>query len=109
MHNDSGFPWEDYLGVTKEASQIIKNRAEKGRDKQEGFYDQFPHGSADVSFELKRRVRRILGAEQIGQLSVAREDAIDLLNYAAFYVMLLDREVVGEVEYSSMEERESNP
>ncbi|WP_413935931.1 hypothetical protein [Nitrospira sp. BLG_1] len=96
---DKGFPWEDYLQVTREAIAIIKDRDEKGRNEETSFYAGFPHGSRDVSFELKRRVARILGAERRGMLTVARGDAIDLLNYAAFYVMMLDREMnvpVGE-------------
>lgn len=90
---DKGFPWEDYLQVTREAIAIIKDRDEKGRNEETSFYAGFPHGSRDVSFELKRRVARILGAERRGMLTVARGDAIDLLNYAAFYVMMLDREM----------------
>ena len=86
------FPWEDYLEVTREASAIIKDRDSKGRNANTSFYDGFPHGPQDVSFELKRRVARILGAEKVGDLITARGDAIDLINYAAFYVMMLDRE-----------------
>ena len=87
------FPMGEYVRVLDEAEAIIKDRDAKGRNAETHFYAQFPHGHADISFELKRRVARILGAErQLGKMDVAREDALDLLNYAAFYVMLLDRE-----------------
>lgn len=86
-----GFPWVAYTSVLEEATKIIEDRDAKGRNNVIPFYDGFPHGYADVSFEMSRRVGRILGAEKVKQLDVARADALDLLNYAAFYVMLLDR------------------
>ena len=86
------FPWSDYTDVTKEASEIIRDRDGKGRNDAVGFYEGYPHGHQDVSFELARRVGRVLGAEKAECLMVARADALDLLNYAAFYVMVLDRE-----------------
>jgi hypothetical protein len=96
------FPLEKYASVVNEAYSIVMDRDKKGRNSAVDFYTGFPHGSQDVSFELSRRVARILGAELVersgnnaltptGQ-KVRREDALDLLNYAAFYVMLLDRE-----------------
>jgi len=90
------FPHEDYSRVMTEAVDIVKDRNAKGRNSVISFYAGFPHGSQDVSFELQRRVNRILGNEAVlGKAAVRREDAIDLINYAAFYVMLLDREASG--------------
>lgn len=86
------FPLADYDAVVSEARAIPLDRDAKGRNDETDFYTGFPHGHQDISFELKRRAVRILGAEQRGRLDVAREDALDLLNYAAFYVMVLDRE-----------------
>ena len=89
------FPLDHYNRVVDEARAIIVDRDQRGRNNVVPFYDGFPHGHVDVSFELSRRVGRILGAEKVGKLEVAREDALDLLNYAAFYVMLLDRETTS--------------
>ena len=86
------FPWQHYAQVTNQAAAIIRERDSKGRNAEVGFYDGFPHGHTDISFELWRRVARILGAEKGAHMDVAAADALDLLNYAAFYVMLLDRE-----------------
>ena len=85
------FPTSKYDSVLGEAMKIVANRNQQGRNLAVEFYDGFPHGHADVSFELWRRVARILGAEKAEKLDTARADALDLLNYAAFYVMLLDR------------------
>jgi hypothetical protein len=86
------FPWDDYAKVTNEASEIIADRDGKGRNAARGFYEGFPHGHQDISFELARRVGRILGAELGNKTDVMRADAVDLINYAKFYVMLLDKE-----------------
>ena len=85
------FPWQHYEHISIEAAAIIRERDSRGRNEEVDFYDGFPHGYRDASFELWRRVARILGAEKTSNLDVARADALDLLNYAAFYVMLLDR------------------
>ena len=85
------FPWGHYETISNEAAAIIRERDARGRNIEVGFYEGFPHGYADISFELWRRVARILGAEKVGSLTAARADALDLLNYAAFYVMILDR------------------
>ena len=85
------FPWGHYETISNEAAAIIRERDARGRNTEVGFYEGFPHGYADISFELWRRVARILGAEKVGSLTAARADALDLLNYAAFYVMVLDR------------------
>ena len=84
-----------YRYTLDEARLIVQDRHAKGRNAKTGFYNGFPHGSKDISFELSRRVNRILGAEIVatnGAIASAREDALDLLNYAAFYVMMLDHE-----------------
>ena len=93
------FPHDTYWNVLEEAREIVRDRDAKGRNHAIDFYAGFPHGSRDVSFELSRRVGRILGCEVAGrEREIMRGDAIDLLNYAAFYVMLLDREASGAAE-----------
>lgn len=86
------FPWNDYDTVAASNREIIASRDRIGRNAYADFYDGFPHGAQDVSFELLRRVQRILGAEKTGDLDVAVRDAEDLSNYAIFYVMLCNRE-----------------
>ena len=87
------FPFHTYDQVLIEAKTIVRDRDAKGRNRAVDFFAGFPHGSQDVSFELSRRVGRILGSEAAkGAAEVRRGDALDLLNYAAFYIMLLDRE-----------------
>ena len=89
----TSFPTMDYDTVIHEAYAIISDRSAQGRNGAVGFYEGFPHGHTDISFELWRRVARILGAEKAGKMETARKDAVDLLNYAAFYVMVLDRDI----------------
>lgn len=86
------FPWNDYDMVAASIRDIILSRDRMGRNAHADFYEGFPHGAQDVSFELSRRVQRILGAEKIGAQDVAMRDAEDLANYAIFYVMLCNRE-----------------
>lgn len=95
------FPFDDYVGALEEAVQIVQHRDAAGRNAFMPFYEQFVHGSKDLSFELQRRATRIVGAEKqadAGYMThdeaykVKRADAVDLINYAAFYLMVLDRE-----------------
>lgn len=98
-----GFPKEKYQQTMNEAMSIMQDRDDKGRNDQAGFYEQFPHGSPDLTFECYRRTLRILGAEKKGDLATMRGDAIDLVNYAAFLVMLIDKElstdIISKAEY----------
>lgn len=92
MQLRNGFPLVAYQEILREAESIIDDRTKKGRNAHSDFWAGFPHGPQDVTFELHRRVKRILGAEKIGDLETMRGDAIDLLNYAAFLILWIDRE-----------------
>lgn len=85
------FPFGAYDAVMAEARLIVVDRDNKGRNDIVPFLDSFPHGHQDISFELKRRVDRILGAERRMETEVLLADALDLINYAAFYVMKVRR------------------
>lgn len=91
------FPFAPFDAILAEAKAIVANRDQSGRNDNRSFFDGFPHKDQDVSFELSRRVNRILGAEVrethegIALTAIKRGDALDLLAYAAFYIMLLDR------------------
>lgn len=85
------FPTDDYQKTIQEAMAIMADRDAKGRNDALDFYQQFPHGYQDLTFECHRRTIRILGAEKKGDLATMRGDAIDLVNYAAFLVMLIDQ------------------
>ena len=83
------FPLKDYDEALAELRAIVADRNGKGRNETNDFYSQFPHGNQDLTFELKRRVERILGAEKIGDLQTVYGDTLDLANYAIFSLMLL--------------------
>lgn len=100
------FPFEQYGLVLHEAEQLVYDRDQRGRNLRVPFYDGFPHGVTDVTFELHRRVARVLGAEDKirnghdgafndpnarEDVRTMRGDLMDLVNYAAFAVMLLDK------------------
>jgi len=96
------FPFREYGDVVREARKIILDRDSKGRNAYATFYDGFPHGLSDATFETHRRVTRVLGLER--QLAngiedkkplqeTMRQDLIDLINYSVFAVLLLDKEV----------------
>ena len=70
---------------------VVADRDAKGRNETNDFYAQFPHGTQDLTFELHRRVQRILGAEKLGNSQVVYEDTLDLANYAIFLMMHLNR------------------
>lgn len=94
------FPFSEYGDVLREMRGVIIDRDAKGRNAHTSFYDGFPHGLQDVTFELRRRVGRVLGAERMAAHSpftptgveVMRGDLIDLANYAVFAVLMLDHE-----------------
>ena len=89
---ESRFPIATYDRALREARNIVVQRDSVGRNNAQPFWDQFPHGTNDLTFELYRRILRILGAERAKNRVVMRADAIDMLNYAAFLVMTLDRQ-----------------
>lgn len=86
-----GFPIHAYDQAIAELRATVADRDTKGRNETNDFYSQFPHGNQDLTFELKRRVERILGAEKIGDLDTVYGDTLDLANYAIFSLMLLRR------------------
>lgn len=99
--SSEGFPFTAYEHVLEDAIKVVQDRDAAGRNAFMPFYEQFVHGSKDVSFELHRRATRIVGAERqvdAGYMTadeayrLKRGDAVDMLNYAAFYLMVLDRE-----------------
>jgi hypothetical protein len=96
-----GFPKEDYEKAIAELRSTVLDRDAKGRNETNDFYSQFPHGNQDLTFELKRRVERILGAEQIGDLATVYGDTLDLANYAIFSMMMLKREMAKTSSTSS--------
>ncbi len=85
------FPIADYDDAMATLRSTVADRDAKGRNKTNDFYQQFPHGNSDLTFELFRRVQRILGAEAIGDLDTVYGDTLDLANYAIFSMMLLKR------------------
>ena len=78
--------------VLADCRAIVRDRDQAGRNAAVPFWEGFPHGHSDISFELWRRVARIQGAEQRQRPDVALGDAHDLVNYAAFYLLCLDHE-----------------
>ena len=85
------FPIDDYTNAIAELRATVTDRDAKGRNQTNDFYSQFPHGSQDLTFELHRRVQRILGAEAIGDTNTVYGDTLDLANYALFLMMTLKR------------------
>jgi len=95
------FPFREYGDVVREARHIVLDRDAKGRNAYAMFYDGFPHGLSDATFETHRRVTRVLGLEKqlangIEDKQTLREtmrgDLVDLINYAVFAVLLLDKQ-----------------
>ena len=84
-----GFPVQHYEKAIAELQATVLDRDAKGRNETNDFYSQFPHGVSDLTFELYRRVQRILGAEKLGDMETVYGDTLDLANYAVFLMMLL--------------------
>jgi hypothetical protein len=102
---ETRFPFTAYQAVIREAHQIVLDRDGKGRNAYLSFYEGFPHGFSDASFEAHRRVARVIGVERqlansfaadaVALKQVMRQDLLDLVNYSAFAIMLLDKEAEG--------------
>lgn len=92
------FPIGDYDQAIAELRATVADRDAKGRNETNDFYSQFPHGNQDLTFELKRRVERILGAERIGDMNTVYGDTLDLANYAIFSMMLLSAQRPANVD-----------
>ena len=102
-----GFPKEDYVHAIAELQATVLDRDAKGRNETNDFYSQFPHGVSDLTFELYRRVQRILGAEKIGDLATVYGDTLDLANYAVFLMMLIKTSSANQSEPSVAEPAQS--
>lgn len=90
------FPIAAYDEAVAALRATVIDRDTKGRNKVDDFYEQFPHGNQDLTFELARRVKRILGAEAIGDMATVFGDTLDLANYAIFSLMLLSRDSAAQ-------------
>jgi hypothetical protein len=86
------FPLKAYDDCVAALRAVVADRDTKGRNETNDFYSQFPHGNQDLTFELKRRVERILGAEKISDFETVYGDTLDLANYAIFSMMLLKKQ-----------------
>lgn len=83
--------------VLDEAYLIVVDRGEaEGRNKSRDFWETFPHGLSDMTFMVRDKADRVLGAEQLGRMDIIRDNALDIINYAAFIVMWIDRETRSE-------------
>ena len=85
------FPIQSYDEAVAALRATVLDRDGKGRNETNDFFSQFPHGNQDLTFELFRRVQRILGAEAIGDTDTVYGDTLDLANYAIFSMMMLKR------------------
>ena len=100
--SEERFPFAAYGDVLREMRGMVLDRDAKGRNTHTSFYDGFPHGSADLTFELSRRIGRILGAEmtmkdvsheeQTALRETLRSDVLDAANYCVFLMLMLDHE-----------------
>ena len=84
------FPLEQYASIMAEASAIVKDRCDRGRNDLLPFQDRYIHGYGDKIQECFERVQRIIGAYRRGRTEDVRADAIDLVNEAALLVLLSD-------------------
>jgi hypothetical protein len=79
--------------VLNEALKIVHQRGkDEGRNLARDFWDTFPHGLQDMTFMVRDKADRILGAEEMARYDVIRDNCLDIINYAAFIVVWLDRE-----------------
>jgi hypothetical protein len=97
------FPINEYDNALAVLRATVADRDAKGRNETNDFYEQFPHGSQDLTFELHRRVQRILGAERLGNSQVVYEDTLDLANYAIFLMMRLNKDRAAQSPVSELE------
>src|SRR3989304_8152063 len=86
------------------AIQTVQDKSLLGRDLQTPLYEKFPHGLADLTYEIWTKATRLLGAEQMlrelgsetldtqreALLHTIKEEAKDLIAYAGFVWGWLD-------------------
>lgn len=83
-----------YPSVLEEAAALIQAREDRNRFL--SLENMFPHGPQDLTFVVWMKAARILGLEAAGRLKEVREEALDVLNYAAFLVGLIDLRSGGQ-------------
>ncbi len=82
---------ELFKKALREAEELVSMR--NYRNAHTPIEKMFPHKTQDLTFMLTMKVSRILGAETLPEperTKMVREEAIDILNYAAFLVALID-------------------
>lgn len=82
----------DLANVFNAAHRIVVDRGhEEGRNAARDFWDTFPHGLSDMTFMLRDKTDRVMGAEENRRYDIILDNCLDIINYAGFIVMWLNR------------------
>lgn len=73
------------------ANIVLRRGEEEGRNACRDFWDTFPHGLSDMTFMVRDKADRILGAETRGRDDIIRDNCKDIINYAAFILVYLNK------------------
>ncbi len=79
---------EDFMKAYLQALEVSKDKvfehSDDGENEAVSLPQMFPHGVQDLIYELYKKINRSLGYEKRGNHLKVQEEAVDILNYAAF-------------------------
>ena len=94
---------KEFTDVLEDARDIVYNRGcREGRNRARAFWETFPHGLSDMTFMIRDKADRVLGAElSIEDRTAFQENfdfarlietnCLDIINYCVFVVLWLRR------------------
>lgn len=81
---------ERFHEALEEARSEVDRHTEDGENEVVSLPEMFPHGTTDITFMLFTKICRILGYERANNFDKVRDEAVDIINYAAFLIAYLD-------------------
>ncbi len=81
---------EAYSQALAEATLKVKEHDEDGENQVVPIEQMFPHGPQDGLFVVWMKVGRALGYERAHNIEKVREELVDIINYAAFTMAIID-------------------
>lgn len=79
--------------IFDQAEDLLNDRTGTGQNSKTPIRQMFPSGYRDTSFLVYMKAARVLGKLEVRNLQSARDELLDIINYAAFTIVMIDEQV----------------
>lgn len=77
---------EAYREALSEAAAVVAAHSVDGENDVVPIEQVFPHGDQDIMFMVYMKACRAIGYQKAGNAKKVRDEAVDMINYAAFLI-----------------------